>query len=133
VSTPGRCLKKGCPLAPLPLLLVVGGICRFIANAKFVGSFNGINMGGILCVTHLLFVDDIMLFCNGFRREASKLKELYFFSLAIGMVFNERKSTIYFLDLQEDSMVWLSDMFSFPNVDLADGLKYPCFIIKPND
>jgi len=76
-------------------------------------------------VTRLLFVDVFLLFRNGSKIEASKLKELlYFFSITNGTVFNKRKYIISFLNLQEDYMVWLSDMFSFPNVDLADGLKY---------
>lgn len=36
------------------------------------------------------------------------------------------------MNLEEEAMEWLSDMFDYPKVDLLEGLKYLGFIIKPN-
>ena len=59
---------------------MVEGFSRTLSQAKNSGYFNGINMGGTFKVTRLLFVDDIMDFCNGSTREDIKLKEPLIFS-----------------------------------------------------
>ena len=57
-----RGLRQGCPLSPLLFLLVAEGLSRFILAAKVVGSFKGILVSEVLFITHLLFVDDILIF-----------------------------------------------------------------------
>lgn len=52
------------------------GLSRALIEAKIMASFKGWKMGGILFLSHLLFVDDILLFCDGSIRDAMKLKEL---------------------------------------------------------
>ena len=62
---PERGLRQGCPLAPLLFLLVVEGLSRAIIHAKDLGGLKCILIGGNVSLTHLLFVDDNILFTDG--------------------------------------------------------------------
>ena len=71
----GRGLRQGSPLSPLLFLLVAEGLSRFILASKAEGSFRGIAISQVLYITHLLFVDDIMIFTNGSRQDIDKVFE----------------------------------------------------------
>jgi hypothetical protein len=60
-----RGLCQGCTLSPLLFLLVAEELSRFLAGAKMVGRFTGIKISNGMTITHLLFVDDILIFCDG--------------------------------------------------------------------
>ena len=60
--TVGCGLRQGCPLSPLLFLVVAEGLSRFILAAKADGSFKGIPISEVLFITHLLFVDDVLIF-----------------------------------------------------------------------
>lgn len=62
---PQRGLCQGCPLSPLLFLLTVEGLSLMIKAAKRQGDLKGIEVGLNIWVTHLLFVDDILLFFYG--------------------------------------------------------------------
>ena len=57
-----------------------------------------------MSLTHLLFVDDVLLFIGGTRREAETLRDiLLLFSKATGMQINDQKSLLTtFLLTEED-------------------------------
>ena len=65
--TVGHGLRQGCPLSPLLFILAAEGLIRFILETKVVGSFKGIPISEVLYITHLLFVDDILIFCDSSR------------------------------------------------------------------
>ncbi len=71
-----RELRQGCPLSPLLFLFIIKGHSRIIMEEKRVGAINGVKMGRSLYLTHLLFVDDVLLFSNGTLREACKLQKI---------------------------------------------------------
>jgi hypothetical protein len=71
-----RGLRQGCPLSPLLFLLVVEGLSRALEEAKRQGEFQGIYISQNLQITHLLFVDDVLIFFNGSRGDADKLNEI---------------------------------------------------------
>jgi hypothetical protein len=60
-----RGLRQGCPLSPLLFLLVAEGLSKSLEEATRVGTFQGISVSSGMKITHLLFVDDILIFCNG--------------------------------------------------------------------
>eukprot|EP00253_Pinus_taeda_P002268 PITA_02268 len=81
-----RGLRQGCPLSPLIFLLAAEGLSRLISNAKRSGLVKGLEVVVNLFITHLLFVDDILLFTNGSLIEIKELKSILdLFLKAIGL------------------------------------------------
>ena len=88
----GRGLRQGCPLAPLLFLIVVEGLSRYILNAQHSGDFQGVSFGNNIILSHILFVDDIILVFESSEQSLSTLYEaLMIFYKASGMVINEKK------------------------------------------
>jgi len=130
----GRGLRQGCPLSPLLFLLVAEGLSHFfLISTKAEGSFRGIPITQVLYITHLLFVDDIMLFCDGSRQDIEKLSEgLSLIQVAAGMMVNVGKSTISCSNLTEEEIQRITNRLPYRTYDLDDGLKYLGFLLKPN-
>jgi len=66
-------LRQGYILSSLRFLLVTKCLSRDIMEAKQVGIISRVRIGRDLSLTHLLFVEDILLFTNGSLREAMEL------------------------------------------------------------
>ena len=95
--------------------------------------FTGVHIGGQLAITHLLFVDDIMIFCSGDRRDTRVLKEILdLFSKATGMEINVEKSTLTTHLLGPEEELELLETFPFNNSGLDVGIKYLGFSLKAN-
>jgi len=128
-----RGLRQGCPLSPLLFLLVAEGLSRYLKDAVARGDFGGIQLTGGLTITHLLFVDDILIFCNGTRRDSECLLEgLNLFKRATGMIINENKSSLIQNMESLEDLHFLTRLFPFGVDTLDKGLKYLGFRIKPN-
>jgi len=131
--TAGRGLRQGCPLSPLLFLLVAEGLSRFIIAAKRDGSFRGIPISQALYITHLLFVDDILLFCDGSRQSIDTLAAGFrLLHVAAGMLVNIGKSTISSSNLSEEDVRRISESLPYRTMALDAGLKYLGFFLKPN-
>jgi hypothetical protein len=129
-----RGLRQGSPLSPLLFLLVVEGLSRALAAEKRSGSFPGIKISNTLHVTHLLFVDDILVFSARTRGEDDNLNNtLKLFSKATEMIINEGKSTLTTLCLSEMEKIRYKLHFPFEEKTIDEGLKYLGFTLKPND
>ena len=72
----GRGLRQGCPLAPLLFLIVVEGFCRALLAAKESRDYHGISFGNDVTITHVLFVDDIVMISDGSEQSLSTLYEI---------------------------------------------------------
>jgi hypothetical protein len=68
-----RGLDKGALFPHSYFLLVAEGLSREIGDAKSRGEFQGISISQNLRITHLLFVDDVLIFCCGMRGDAENL------------------------------------------------------------
>jgi len=129
----GRGLRQGCPLSPLLFLLVAEGLSRFILSAKAYGSFRGIPISQVPYITRLLFVDDILLFCDGSRQDIDNLYEgLNLLQIVAGMLVNIEKSTISCSNLSEQEIQRILLSLPYRLLDLDEGLKYLGFFLKPN-
>jgi hypothetical protein len=94
---PTRGLRQGCPLSSYLFLIVDEDLSRAIQEAKRTRSIQGVKMGGTEYHTHLLFVDDVLLFTNGSLAEGLKLNEaLQLYCKASGMEVKIHKSSIRF-------------------------------------
>ena len=74
-----RGLRQGFPLSPLLFLLVAEGLSKFPKKAHSDGDFRGIYVSQALAITHLLFVDDILIFCDGSRRRLQNYVRVWIF------------------------------------------------------
>ena len=101
-------------------------------EAKRLGTFRGIQITQDLQLTHLLFVDDVLIFCSRSIRELNTLSDiLKVFSKATGMEINFGKSTLttHLLSVEERQEVL--NFFPFNTGSLDGGLKYLGFYLKP--
>jgi hypothetical protein len=70
------------------------GLNRDIIESNRTGDLTGLQIGRAINLTHFLFVDDVLLYDDGTRRDVIKLKEIqYLYCLATGMT-NMQKSSI---------------------------------------
>jgi len=89
-----RGLIQGLPLSPPLFLLVAEGLNRAIGDAKSRGEFQGIPISTSLKLTHLLFLDDVLILCNGLMEDVDKLNSILdVFEKVMEMKINEQKST----------------------------------------
>lgn len=110
------------------------GLSRFLIEAVSRAELNGLEVVSSLLLTHLLFVDDILLFCDGSRRDIKRLhRGISLFKVAIGMQVNLQKSTLSLNNLRETHIQYLISLFPLPTKELSEGLKYLGFLLKPND
>eukprot|EP00253_Pinus_taeda_P019711 PITA_19711 len=65
-----RGLRQGCPLSPLLFLIVMDALSRLIDSTKRNGDYNGLRITDECSLTHLLFVDDVMIFLDGSIRDS---------------------------------------------------------------
>ena len=111
----GKGLRQDCPLAPLLFLIVVEGLGRALLYAKDCGTYHGLSFGNDIVLTHVLFVDDIVMVNDGSKQSLSTLYEiLMIFCKASGMKINNDKSSLYFSCLEESDVITLQNIFSFP-------------------
>jgi hypothetical protein len=94
----------------------------------------GIKNGRSLSLTRLPFVDDVLPFCDGSLRDATKLKEiLELYCIAISMTINMKTSSICFNGMEENHIKRVLQFFPYNVYGIQDGLKFLGFFIKPND
>uniref|UniRef100_A0A2N9FUW6 Reverse transcriptase domain-containing protein n=1 Tax=Fagus sylvatica TaxID=28930 RepID=A0A2N9FUW6_FAGSY len=120
-----RGIRQGDPLSPLLFVIVMEALSRLIDKASGVGLLSGFSVGGEesapLQISHLLFVDDILIFCEANPDSLTYLRViLTCFKATSGLRVNLGKS----------EMVQVSEV---PNLEaLADilGCKTATFPMK---
>jgi hypothetical protein len=128
-----RGLRQGFPLSPLLFLLVVEGLSRSILKKVEERKIEGVLVEKGIRITHLLFVDDVLLFGNGTLTEWETFKEvLDLFCLATGMSFSPHKSLFLEAGWLEEELTVLKVLFPFEVKPLETGFKYLGFFLKPN-
>jgi hypothetical protein len=73
---PSRGLRQGFPLSPFIFMLVVDGLSRIILQAHGRNLIKGINVALDVTLTHLLFVDDVIIFGAGMIQEVKAWTEV---------------------------------------------------------
>ena len=98
--TATRGIRKGYPLSPLLFILVIEGLSLLIKDAKVKGKIWGIKISDSLYLTHLLFVDDVILFGNCTVMEWMAFDVLLeTFCYASGMSISLNKSSFLYNEL----------------------------------
>jgi len=128
-----RGLQQGCPLFPLLFLLVVECSRRMILKAKSEGNFTGFKVYVGNMVTHLLFVDDIIILCSGSVEEWIYLNLLLdSFYRASSLDINVKKSCFIYRNVEEKVLQEIIEVFGVSSSYLDDGFKYLGYFLKPN-
>lgn len=87
-----RGLRQGCPLSPLLFLIVIDGLSRLMEFGMENKSIIGTKIANQCFISHLLFVDDVMLFGLGTIDLWRNYKFiLVLFSLFSGKMISEQK------------------------------------------
>ena len=105
---------QGCPLAPFLFLIVVEGLSKALLFVKDCGLYHGITFGNDISLSHVLFVDDIVMVTDGTEQSLSTLYEvLMIFCKDSGMKINEEKFVLYFSKLDEFELITIQNIFTF--------------------
>ena len=94
-----RGLRQGDPLSPWLFVLVMEAIGRILDKAIHDGHMSGFGVGRLegrsLAVSHLLFVDDILIFCDADLDQVLFLRMiLIWFEAIFGLKINLGKSKL---------------------------------------
>jgi len=108
------------------------GLSHLLASTKRDGNLHGLKISDSCFLTHLLFVDDVLIFLDGSIRDYLTFSNiLSLFSSAIGKQANHGKSTINLAltSIQESQLA--QQHFPYCIIPLDRGFKYLGFWIKP--
>jgi hypothetical protein len=109
-----RGLRQGCHLSPLLFLLVIEGLSRIIQERIQDKKLEGVPVVRGINITHLLFVDDVILFGIGCIVEWKVFKEvLELFCKATGMDFIPQKSMFSQARWDDVELNLLKELFHF--------------------
>ena len=116
-------IHQGFSLSPLIFLLVAEGLSHFLRDAVRRGELTSLILAPGINLTHLLFVNDILLFCKGTIRYIDCLyRGLNLFKTTTGMLINLQKSTLsFFLSQRHGSKIHYG---LFPNSGYGDIKRY---------
>jgi len=128
-----RDLRQGFPLSPYLFLLIVEGLSRALSQVWRSRKFQGVVISNRIVITHLLFVDDILLFRVGTMRKTRYVKEILdLYTWATGMVIKCDKSSLYTYGIYEQSTNNITRLLDILSRDLDSGLKYMGFVLNPH-
>eukprot|EP00253_Pinus_taeda_P025127 PITA_25127 len=126
-----RGLRQGCPLSPLLFLLTAEGLSRLITKARRAGLITGLEVAVNIFITHLLFVDDILLFTSGNINELKELKDILdIFLKATGLQINPRKSHFIMEAFSREEEILITSYLSFEICSMDQPFKYLGFWLK---
>ena len=129
---PSRGIHQGCPLSPLLFILIIESLSRIILDAQQRVHIKGFQYSPNLSITHLLFVDDVILFGIGTVSEWGAYKEaLDLFCSATSMSVSKEKSSFLYQEVDEDTRCQIYVLLPYRMATITAGFKYLGYRLKP--
>ena len=114
-------------------ILVIEGLSLLIEDAKRNGRIKGIKISPQLFLTHLLFVDDVIMFGLGSFEEWMAFKVILdTFCEASGMRINMEKSCFLHNDLDAALLRRITGLLPYRFEHLNQGFIYLGYFLKPS-
>ena len=111
---------------------MIESLILLIADAQKRGKITGIRVTPNICLTHLLFVDDVLLFGLGTLEEWQGYKEvLDLFCSATSMTISVEKSSFLFSDIEEGTREQILSLLPYSMEPITTGFKYLSYRLKP--
>ena len=117
---PSKGLRQGDPLSPYLFLLCAEGFTSLLAKAEREGRLHGVS----ICrrapsVSHLLFADDSLLFCQATQDEVQTILEvLQLYAVSSRQCINLEKSSVYFSsNMEEERRQGIKDLLGVKEVE----------------
>jgi hypothetical protein len=122
------------PYVPILFLLIVEDLSRLVKNVKCRGMLKSIKVSSLISLSHLLFVDEIVLFGEAKDKEWESFKLIMdcFYKVTV-MIINVQKSQLLFHRVWDDVEVVILNIFPYPHSSLDNGMKCLNFPLNPND
>lgn len=94
---PQRGHRQGCTLSPYMLILCAEAFSNMLLQAEYNHLIQGLKFRKELTISHLLFVDDSLVFTKASIDSCKNLKAIfYYYAAASGQLFNFEKSSLMF-------------------------------------
>jgi len=120
-------------MSPLIFLLVIEALSRMVNQAVDLGSFQGLKVALGTLISHLLFVDDVLILGSGNIDYWKALKVILSkFCEATGLSINLHKSVFIAQNIDPILRRFLLSKFKIQIESLDQGVKYLGFSLKPN-
>ena len=130
--TASRGIRQGYPLSPLLFILVIEGFSLLIRDARNNGLIRGIQISPSLALSHLLFVDDVILMGSGTLLDWSSFEViLETFSKASGMKINVEKSCLLYCNMDNAVQNSFASSMPYRMLPLHSGFTYLGYFLKP--
>lgn len=107
------------------------GLGWLITEEHRRGRVYGIMITDECTLTHLLFVDDVLIFLNRSVGDINSIRDIVpLFQKVTGMIINEGKSTLTVAPCTQHEIHYALDRFNFTLIALEEGLKYLGYKLK---
>jgi hypothetical protein len=95
-----------------------------------LGRITGVKVFRLVKILHLLFIDDVLIMSNDSPLEWRVIDGILKTCYAIGLLINWTKSTLHYVNIQEQDLDQLKTIFPHNVIHLSQGLHYLGYFIK---
>ena len=113
--------------------MVIEGLSLLIADARNNGLIRGIQISPTIELTHLLFVDDVIIMGTRSLQEWAAFEVILdTFCSATGMSISLDKSVILHHNIPDSELLCLSRSIPYRMSPITQGLTYLGYFLKPH-